>query len=142
MIDIAAHFIFSLVIGFIFWKIFEGKNKKILVWCLFFALLSGFFVDIDHLFDYYKTYGFVWNFQLFLAEDYFVKTDYVLFHGFEYVFILGIIAFFVENKIKRLFFMISAVSLFIHLVIDIVFSESSIQTYFIIYRLLHNFRTS
>ncbi|HSW96384.1 MAG TPA: hypothetical protein VLF89_01010 [Candidatus Saccharimonadales bacterium] len=139
MVDIIAHFIFSLLIGFTFWKIFEGKQKKILFLCLFFSLLSGFFIDVDHLFDYYKMYGFSWNFQLFIAEDYFTKTNYVLFHGYEYVFILGLIAFFVENRIKRLFFTILAASLFIHLVIDIIIAQSPIQNYFIIYRLLHGF---
>lgn len=142
MIDIVAHFIFSIIIGFTFWKLFEGKQLRILAWCIFFSLLSGFFIDLDHLFDYYNMYGTHWNLDLFIAEDYFTKTNYVIFHGFEYVAILGLFAFFVDNKIRKLFFMILAASMFAHLLIDIVLANAPIRSYFFIYRLVNGFRAN
>lgn len=139
IIDLLAHFFISIAIGFFLWYLFDRKNKQTFFLCLFFSLLSGFFIDIDHLFDYGMTYGFVWNFYQFISEDYFSKTNYVLFHGFEYVFSFALLAFFTGNKTKRLFLLVLASSLFFHLAVDIVVSRASIKSYFLMYRILTGF---
>lgn len=145
MIDLAAHFVASLLTGFFFWVVFARENKKILLWCLFFGLLTGLFVDLDHLFDYFVAYGGHWNFQHFIHEDYLNLSGYnynfVFLHDFELVFLLGLIAIFLKNKEKRIFFGIMATSLFLHLTIDIVIGSGGARNYFLIYRILTGFRT-
>jgi hypothetical protein len=143
MVDVTFHFFLSLAVGFLLWKAFDGKRRRTLILSLCFALLSGLFIDVDHLFDYYVVYGFAWNFQRFMSTDYFDKSgkNYVFFHGFEYVFILGIIAFFLKNKEKKLFFTVLATSMFVHLFTDILLFSIPVKNYFIIYRILTGFNT-
>jgi len=139
MIDIFSHVIISLLVGFSFWYFFDKKNSQVLITSLFFALLSGVFVDLDHLFDYVMAYGFQWDLQKFFAEDYFTIHNYVLFHGFEYVFLFGLLTAFTDSKTKKLYYMILATSLFLHLAVDIVISGSEVKNYFLIYRILTGF---
>jgi hypothetical protein len=145
MIDLIAHFVASLLTGFFFWLIFSGKSKMILLWCLFFGLLAGFFVDLDHLFDYVMAYGFHWNFQLFVHEDYLnlpgYNYNFVLLHDFELVFLFGLIAAFLKNKEKRIFFGIMATSLFLHILVDVVIGSGGLINYFLVYRILTGFST-
>jgi hypothetical protein len=143
MIDLLAHFIISLLTGFLFWLILVGKNRNTLFLCLFFALLAGFFVDIDHFFDYIMAYGFIWNFQKFIHEDYFNDTghNFVLLHNFELVFILALIAFFIRKRENRIFFMIMTTSLLLHIVTDIFLADGIFKEYFLIYRILTGFRS-
>ena len=135
MIDLIAHFIASLIIGFSFWIIFSRDNKRILLPCIFFGLLAGFLVDLDHLFDYFMAYGPHWNFQHFIHEDYLNLVGYnynfVFLHDFELVFFFGLIAVFLKNKEKRIFFGIMATSLFLHLTIDIVIGSGGARNYFL-----------
>lgn len=140
-LDLAAHTLSSLIIGLLFWKVFGQKSTRSLLFCLFFAFLTGLFIDVDHLFDYFHAYGFVLDIHLFFAAKYFAQTGYnfVFFHGFEYVIILGVSACCTKRKETKLYLSILAVSLFIHLLIDMYLAGISFQEYFILYRLLHGF---
>jgi hypothetical protein len=143
MLDITAHFVLSSLLGFGFWLFFDGKDKRRLLYCLGFALLSGFLVDLDHFFDYFMAYGFVWNFSHFIHEDFFNASghNYVFFHAFEYVILLGLSAFLAKKKWTKIYLSILAVSLLGHLFIDIYLAGATIRSYFIIYRILTGFIT-
>lgn len=140
-LDLLAHTCCSLFIGIIFWKLFGEQKKQSLFFCLFFAFLNGLFIDVDHFFDYFHAYGFVWNMQDFFAAKYFAQTGYnfVFFHGFEYVMLLAFSAYFIKNKNAKLYLIILATSLFIHLMIDIFVAGVMPHEYFILYRLAHGF---
>jgi len=60
------HLILSLLSGFFASKFTAKKNKYLLVY-LFFGILAGLFIDLDHLFDYFLAFGL--HFRL----DYFLK---------------------------------------------------------------------
>lgn len=142
-LDLLAHTLSSITIGILFWQLISDRKKKTLFWCVFYAFLTGLFVDVDHLVDYFHAYGFIWNMQLFFQAKYFAQTGYnfVPLHGFEYVLILGFITHFIKDKNKKLYIMILASSLFIHLCIDIFIGGVPSEEYFILFRLWHGFHS-
>ena len=79
------HLFLSLLVGFIVWKIW----KKPLV-SFASAIVGGFLIDADHLFDYFV--AFCWKFSLpdFLAGRQFLASDrlFLPLHGWEYVIVL------------------------------------------------------
>ena len=130
------HLIVSLLIGFVFWK--KYKNP----WAIGIALLGGFFVDVDHLIDYFLVFGFHFDLMSFLGGDQFLKSDklYLLFHGWEYVILILLFLVFVKNKIFKIIMLIFAVSLFFHLIIDSFSNDGmTIKSYSLIYRARNSF---
>lgn len=135
------HLLLSLLVGFIAWKIW-GK-----FWLGFVpALLAGFFIDVDHLFDYFLYFG--WNFNLgyFIEGYHFLLSDKlrILLHGWEYAIIMLVLFVVLYKnpkfeKIKVVLFA-AGVSLFFHLTADSLMNEGlKIQTYSVIYRVGNNF---
>lgn len=134
------HLGLSLLAGGVFaWKL---KLWKMLIP----AILIGMFVDVDHLFDYFL-YKKRFNFDLteFFSGDYFEKAGrvFVLFHGYEYALILFAIGLFFWHIRKRIIigsvFLLLASSLGLHLLFDAYEYRPKWQTYFISYRIYHNF---
>jgi len=140
----AVHFSLSLLaVGTVYF--FSRKN----FWPLWLAaLLSGFFVDGDHLFDYFMYKGsFNFNLAEFFSASYFTEHAYVLLHGFEYAILLFLAAFCIKYLWKKSgaaapLLAVLALSLSFHLIFDMIQYKPRWQTYFISYRLLHNFELS
>lgn len=140
-IDVAFHICFSIASGFIAWKLYGLSNKKSLVIAMFCALLSGVFVDLDHFADHFLTFGFNFNYDYFIKGEYFLRTGktYILFHGFEYVILLGILSIFIKTKKKKVILTSLGLAMFFHLIIDILLFSIPIKNYFILYRILNGF---
>ena len=141
-IDVGLHICFSALSGFIAWGIFGQSDKKSLVFSIFFALLSGVFIDLDHFLDHFLTFGFHFNYDYFIRGEYFLRTGktYIVFHGFEYVIILGILSIFLQDKKKKMIFIALTLAMFFHLIVDILLFSIPIKNYFILYRIFHDFR--
>ncbi len=133
------HLTLSLLVGLIIWKI-SGN-----VYVLSAALMGGFFIDLDHLLDYFLAFGAKFNLSYFLKGYQFLKTDkiYVLFHSWELVIILfSIILFFMNFKnfiTLRTFLLSFSVSLFLHLFVDVFTNNMKAKSYFLLYRINNNF---
>ncbi|MBF0103508.1 MAG: hypothetical protein HQK77_21635 [Desulfobacterales bacterium] len=132
------HFSASLIIGIFFANAFNEP-----AFTLFGALLGGFFIDGDHLFDHWIVLG-IKNFKLkdFFAGKSFKKSNkvYVLFHGWEYPLLISFVTFAaVTDKASAAFLIAFAVSLLAHLIIDTLTNEVKPLGYSVLYRVIHNF---
>ena len=107
------------------------------------GILGGFFVDLDHLFDYFLAFGFNFNLQAFLKGYQFVKIDkiYIPLHAWELPAVLLVIVFFVKklNNLSKAFVTAFAVGLIFHLTIDTVTNEQYFKSYFLSYRIEKKF---
>jgi hypothetical protein len=135
-IHLSIHIFFSLCAGLFVWKIWK---KPILAST--FALLGGFFVDLDHFFDYYLAFGFKWNWFYFRNDFQVLKSGkiYILFHAWELVLILMCLVFLFKNKCAKTIFFSLALGLFFHLWTDVIIDQVSPKAYFLIYRIDNNF---
>lgn len=131
------HFLATLLIAVFLCRYF--KNWRLLAVCFFF----GFFIDVDHLLDYFLFFGTRFNLANFFNTGTYMDGSgkiYVLFHGWEYLFFLWVGGELLSKK-KKIPGLTEAMifSYFTHLLLD-QFSFSSFHLgYFLIYRLLNNF---
>ena len=140
-VDISFHVFFSLAIGFVTSKVFALRDRKSLVLSLLFAFLGGVLVDLDHFIDHFLTFGFNFNYDYFIKGEYFLRSSkaYILFHGFEYVILLGIAAIFIKSKKYKMILSAFVLAMLSHLLIDTFLFANPIKGYFILYRIFHGF---
>lgn len=141
-----AHLIISLLIGFFVWRIYKKPLPAFIA-----ALLGGFFIDLDHLFDYYLVFGLNFNLRYFLESDHFLlsKKIYVPFHAWEYVILfsiyyLNLVKRFKNTKIKISKYILSfllalTLGIYSHLIIDTATNNIVLPGYSIIYRAINNY---
>ena len=105
--------------------------------------MGGVFIDTDHFIDYHIY--FKWDFKLhhFLKSTAMINNQklYILFHGYEYILILIIIGFLVKNAALQAFVFTLAISALLHLFVDLQLNGVFIQSYSILFRLTHGFRS-
>jgi len=106
--------------------------------------LSGVFIDIDHVLDYFLNHGFTFTVRRFY--DCCINTDYetltLLFHSYELILVFwGVIFLFSLGAIWKA----AAAGATIHLFLDHARNMSSgkmgVWTYFLVYRLMNRFQT-
>lgn len=106
-----------------------------------FGLVSTYFIDLDHLFDYFLNMGFSVNFSKILTGSYFGENQkiYVLLHSWELVALLLGVFLFSKNKLnhKVLFFIFVAFAM--HLTYDLASYGFDYKVYFALYRLINSF---
>ena len=135
-LHLSIHLLFSLLAGFSVWSIW----KKPLI-ALIFGFIGGFLIDLDHFIDYYLAFGGNWQWQYFEKGYQFLKSGniYILFHGWEYVIVLMGLVFLFKSKVAKTIFLSLALGIFFHLVTDVFVDNVPAKSYFLIYRLKHNF---
>ena len=137
-LHISIHIFLSFLAGLIVWRIYK---KPIISICG--GLLGGFLVDLDHFIDYFMVFGWNFKYQYFIHGYEFLKSGkiHILFHSWEYVIILLLIALFLKQNIKiKSFILAVSIGLFVHLVTDVVINEGMTwRTYFIIDRAKNSF---
>ncbi len=119
-----------------------AKNKKSLYWWSFIGgFLGEFFIDVDHLFDYFAAYGATFRLDYFLKSYMFDKLhkSFVLFHAWEWVIIALIAAYFAKRRALRYLLAAIALGMFLHLIYDTYYNHFLILGYSIIYRVIHGF---
>lgn len=126
--DEIKHFILSIIAGAIVGYFTHNW------WTIPVALISGFFIDADHLIDYLLYRGAKFNLAEFLSGRIFDLSGkvYVFFHGFEYAIILIILGIAIPN-LSWLFLSLGFSNLF-HLIYDTVSNKPVWPAYSIIYR--------
>lgn len=105
------------------------------------SIFMGFFIDIDHFFDYfYWTKGYFSLTQFFDPSLYVHGTGkvFVFLHGWEYLFLLYFIGKKYSKKIPGLVYALTLPYLG-HLLIDQFSSTRNTFGYFFICRLINNF---
>jgi hypothetical protein len=101
------------------------------------SVFLGFLVDFDHVFDYIREEK-RFNFKDMFIKSYLgdFKKLYVVFHAFEYIPIVWIIAFFINNYTFAIVFTVSYLA---HMIPDQLTNNVKPFGYFFIYRLIKNF---
>ena len=142
-IDISFHVIVSSLLGYAVWRLFDSHDKKIFTISLFFTLLGGVLIDVDHFIDHFLSFGLNFNYDYFIKGEYFLRSSraYIVFHGFEYVILFGVLALLVKARIRKVVFIAIALGMLSHLLIDAFLFPNSIMGYSIFYRLLNGFNT-
>lgn len=139
-IDISFHVTVSLILGYLIWRLFGSRDRKSLLISLLFTFLGGVLIDVDHLIDHFLSFGLNFNYDYFIRGEYFLEGKaYIVFHGFEYVILFGVLAFFSKARIRKMIFIAIALGMLSHLFIDTFLFPNPIKGYFILYRLLHGF---
>jgi len=131
--DEIKHFLLSIIAGVIIGYFFSNY------WSIPIALLTGFFIDADHLIDYFIYRGWKFNLKEFLSGkcfDYSGKV-YVFFHAFEYILVL-VVAGLIWPIFNWIFFTL-ALSLLFHLLFDTFSNKPKWPTYFLSFRIYHHF---
>ena len=126
------HLIAALVAALVVYMFFGDIRYSIL------AIVVAFFVDVDHLLDYFLAEGLKIDLKSFFSGEFFNKWKRVviIFHGWEYVLVFLILFVFTKNPIFAVF----SISLFAHYTVD-VFTNRHVYKfgYFLIFRLKHKF---
>ncbi len=132
-IKVSGHIICSLAISGIIYFVFKSL-------ALFFvSLAAGVLIDIDHILDYYIQEGVTFkikNIYRWCAEMK-LRFLFIFFHSFELIFLFWVIIY----KFKLgIFWIVFAVGLTQHFMLDILFNPIHSYSYFLSYRIMRGFK--
>lgn len=132
-IRVSGHIICSLTISGIIYFIFRSLPL------FFVSLLTGVLIDIDHVIDYYMQESFTLKIKniycwCFEARS---KFFFLFFHSFELIFLFWVIIY----KFKLgIFWIVFAIGLTQHFMLDILFNPLYTYSYFLFYRIIKGFK--
>jgi hypothetical protein len=129
------HLTLSLLAGCLIAAIFGN------LWVIAWAVAFGFFIDVDHFYDYFLFKHFR-NLSLkeFFSSKYFDQSGkvYLPLHAFEYCLLFTATGLIFHDWWPVA--LATALSLFLHLIFDTITNKPVWPTYFILYRAYHGFR--
>ena len=138
-IHLTIHFLVALLVGYLAGRYFKKMSIALIA-----GILGGFFIDLDHLLEYFFYYGYHFNLSYFLEGREFLLSDkiHLIFHAWEYVPILFLIAYLLRKK-RTLAIFIFTLSLagFFHIFSDVYINKYPFKFYSISYRASQNFST-
>ena len=137
-VHLLIHLVLAVLTG---WLIGEKFKKPALG--LAAGLVGGFFIDFDHVLEYFLVFGWHFNLGLFLGGRQFLESGLVriFFHAWEYIPIFFLLAWLFRRKITILIFFITlAVSGAVHLASDSIINNYPIRNYSLIYRYQSGFQ--
>ncbi len=111
-------------------------------WPILAGLLGGFFIDLDHVLEYFFVFGLKFNLYEFLNGYQFLTSDkiWLVFHAWEYFPIILLLVYLLrKKKVLALFLLTLAFSGLVHLVSDSYINNYPLKNYSIIYRAYKNF---
>lgn len=139
-IHLFIHFILAGLVGY---SVGFRFNK---VWLGIVAGLGGgFFIDFDHILEYFLVYGPHFNLIYFFQGRQFLSSDqiHIWFHAWEYALFLLVVAWFCRQKKVVYVFLLALIwGGLIHLVTDCLINHYPPQNYSLIYRYEKNFSAS
>ncbi|MGI6278834.1 MAG: hypothetical protein ACOYJ8_03455 [Patescibacteria group bacterium] len=149
LVDETIHFSFALVIGFVLAVVFSSP------WLILFSLLIGFFIDADHLVDYficfYQNRQLInkknWFNPIFHLKNFFDPLCYVKksnrvivpLHGWELAPLFWLILRWLGKKIGFNGLEWTTLAYVAHLSWDQLVCAGNWRSYFFVYRLLNRF---
>lgn len=107
------------------------------------GLWGGFFIDLDHVLEYFLIFGPSFNIVKFLAGQQFLASEkiYILFHAWEYIPILLLIAWLIRKcRAWSILVVTVAVSALLHLASDCLINNYPPRNYSLLYRYQVNFQ--
>jgi len=102
------------------------------------ALVSGIFIDLDHVIDYSLQYGFPLNFKKFSHACYNdrVRKVHFLFHSWEFLLVLAVAAWISSWDMLIIGTFIGCGQ---HIILDKINNRASIWSYSFLWRWQHSF---
>lgn len=128
------HGLFALPFAIFLYRKSRSVNHVLILFTV------AYLLDLDHLVDYFIYYGNNFDIRLFWQNDYFEFTPYrfVILHGWEWLMIVGYLAYRKGKKVWNSFYTPIAFALFTHLLLDSI-NVGSFLFYFFFYRALNGF---
>ncbi|KKQ74312.1 MAG: hypothetical protein US96_C0035G0016 [Candidatus Woesebacteria bacterium GW2011_GWB1_38_5b] len=135
MHELATHELLHGVIAIPFVLIVWRNTKSLIKILLLFVV--AYSIDLDHLLDYFLYAGSNFDLGFFLSSEYFAASHhaYVIFHGWEWLLILGLLSY---RERWRGFFTVLFFGLASHLVLDAI-NVGNFAFYSFLYRLIRGF---
>lgn len=134
------HFAVALLVGY-----FTGRYFKNILLTIIAALIGGFFIDLDHVLEYFLYYGLHFNLNYFLEGREFLLSDkiHLFFHAWEYIPLLFLIAYLLKKrKSLAIFIFTLCLAGSFHLISDVFINHYPPKFYSLSYRISQNFSTS
>ena len=142
IVDLSKHLLVTSIIAVCLWWKYHDLRLVMI------SYLTGILIDVDHFFDffYYSLTAVQGKLNLmdFFNPDVYVKATskvFVLFHGWEYLLILGLFARKFFERIPGIFWAL-ILPYFCHLIIDQSPFVRAQFAYFLIRRFIYNFDIS
>jgi len=138
-LHLSIHFIVAILVGLLAGCYFKKMPLAIIA-----AVIGGFFIDLDHVLEYFFYYGPHFNLSYFLEGRQFLLSNhiYLIFHAWEYIPILLLIAYLLrKRRTLAIFIFTLCLAGSIHLVSDVFINGYPVKFYSISYRASQNFST-
>jgi hypothetical protein len=103
------------------------------------CFLSGIFIDLDHFFEYFYAFGYrAFSVKKFFqaADDHLYRKFFLFLHSYELAAILWILSLVL---IRRPWAWGFSLGLTLHIIADQIYNPCDYRTYFLIFRIRHNF---
>jgi len=131
-IHLFIHFALAIAVGYVVGRAFKKPELGIM-----FGILGGFFIDLDHVLEYFLVFGLRFNIFDFLDGRQFLASGLVRswFHAWEYIPGLLLVAWLVRKN-KTAVTVILALTLggAVHLATDSLINNYPLRNYSLVYR--------
>lgn len=136
-IHLLIHFLVAIIIAGLLGMYFKKIPLAIIA-----GIMGGFFIDLDHVLEYFLYYGLRFNLNYFIEGREFLFSDkiYLLFHAWEYVPILLIFAYIIKKRRSlAIFIFVFVMAGAAHLFSDVIINQYPLKFYSLSYRASKNF---
>lgn len=136
-LHLSIHFIIAVLSGYLLGKYFKKPILGIIA-----GIMGGFLIDLDHVIEYFIAFGLRFNLSNFLDGYQFLVSDkiYLIFHGYELVILLLLLAYLFRRKTNvKIFLIILTITGVIHLLSDTVINNYPLKNYTYTYRAINDF---
>ncbi len=134
------HFILAVLAGLLVGHYFDKEKLGIIA-----GVLGGFLIDLDHVLEYFFTFGLHFNLNYFLTGRGFLISNkiFLVFHAWEYIPILLIIAWLLRRRKNISIFLLALTfGAIVHMTSDCFLNNYPPRNYSIIYRAVKRFDAS
>jgi hypothetical protein len=136
-IHLSIHFLVAILVGYLAGRYFKKRSITFIA-----AITGGFFIDLDHVLEYFFYYGLHFNLNYFLAGREFLLSNkiHLFFHAWEYIPILFLVSYLLrKRKNLAIFILALCIAGTFHLISDVFINKYPFKFYSISYRASQNF---
>lgn len=139
-LHLSIHFLVAVLVG-----LFVGRHFNKIKLGVIGGIIGGFLIDLDHVLEYFFTFGFHFNLTYFIEARQFLISNkfFLIFHAWEYIPVLLLIAWLLRRR-KNITVFLLALTFggMIHLASDCIINDYPPRNYSIIYRASKGFNAS
>ncbi len=131
------HLSLAILTGYVAGRFFKNVYLGLIA-----GLAAGFFIDLDHVLEYFLVFGPSFNLQYFLESRQFLLSDKIrlYFHAWEYVPLFLAVAWLFRKRQKvKIIFITLAIAGTVHLISDVFINNYNFKYYSLVYRYQQDF---